>query len=240
MTAQDNDQKTRIFATIGPSSNSKEVLKEMIDAGMDVIRINSAYGNTAQYEEILKNLSSVDNDNKVKRLFDIKGLEKLDFCKKNNFEFIAVSFTENKEQILEVKDICPNAFVIAKIESVNGVRNYKEILDVTDGIMIARGDLGNAVTIEKVPPLQKKFIKMALEENKFVVAATEMLMSMVHSETPTNAEVSDVANAVFDGAHAVMLSEETAIGEFPVASVAYMRKIIDQAETWCNTHECRI
>ena len=233
-------RKTKIFATIGPSSKHKETLEKMVNEGLDVIRINSAYGNEAQYEEILSNLEAADKKGKVKKVFDIKGTDKLDFCKKHRFEFIAISFTETKEQILEVKNKFPDVFIISKIESVKGVRNYPEILEASDGIMVARGDLSTAVTLEKVPPLQKKFTKMALENNRFVVAATEMLMSMVKDKTPTNAEVSDVANAVFDGAHAVMLSEETAIGDYPVESVAYMRKIVEEAEKWCDTNECRI
>lgn len=230
-------RKTKIFATIGPASINKETLQGMVSEGMDVIRINSAYGDEGQYSQILENLSQVDKKNKVKKLFDIKGTEKLDFCRKNHFDFIAISFTESREQVLEIKKEFPEVFVISKIESVRGVDNYEQILEVSDGIMIARGDLSRAVSLEKVPPLQKEFTMIALERKNFVVAATEMLLSMVNNLTPTNAEVSDVANAVFDGAHAVMLSEETAIGEYPVESVEFMRKIVVEAEKWCEKNK---
>lgn len=233
-------RKTKIIATIGPSSIGKQTLKEMVSEGMDVIRINSAYGDIKQYQEIINNLSDIDKDNKVKKLLDIKGLEILKFCKTVKFDFIAISFTETQDQVRKVKEILPNAFVISKIESVEGVRNYNKILDISDGIMIARGDLGQATSLEKVPPLQKKFTKIALDNNKFVIATTEMLLSMTKKEVPTNAEVSDVANAVFDGAHAVMLSEETAIGKYPVKSVAFMRRVVEEAEKWCTTNECTV
>jgi len=98
--------------------------------------------------------------------------------------------------------------------------------------MIARGDLSSAVTLEKVPPLQKQFTKEAILKNKYVIAATEMLLSMTDKPYPTNAEVSDVANAVFDGVNAVMLSEETAVGKYPVESVKIMEKIITEAENY--------
>ena len=98
--------------------------------------------------------------------------------------------------------------------------------------MVARGDLGRAVTLEKVPPLQKDFTFKTLKRGKFLVTATEMLLSMVNNNQPTRAEVSDVANAVFDKSSAVMLSEETAIGKYPVESVQMMRKIIVAAEEW--------
>ncbi|MFH1648689.1 MAG: pyruvate kinase [Patescibacteria group bacterium] len=233
-------RKTKIIATIGPSSVDKNIIKAMISEGMDVIRINSAYGDIKQYQEIINNLSEVDVNNKVKKLLDIKGLEILKFCETTEFDFIAISFTETQDQVLKVKSILPKSFVISKIESVEGVRNYIKILAVSDGIMIARGDLGRATSIEKVPPLQKKFTKIALDNNKFVIAATEMLLSMTTNIVPTNAEVSDVANAVFDGVHAVMLSEETAIGKYPVESVAFMRRAVEEAEKWCTTNECTV
>ena len=103
--------------------------------------------------------------------------------------------------------------------------------------MVARGDLGTAVSLEKVPPLQKEFTIKTLEKGKFLVTATEMLLSMVNNPLPTRAEVSDVANAVFENSSAVMLSEETAIGKYPVNAVRMMRKIIVEAEKWKNKKE---
>jgi pyruvate kinase len=232
--------RAKIVATIGPSSIEKAVLKKMLENGMGVIRINSSYGDIAQYDTILDNLKEVDGTGTVKRLFDIKSEELLPYCKQNKMDMIAISFTENTEQIARVREAVPDAFIISKIESVPGVQNYEAILEHSDGIMIARGDLSVAATIEKVPPLQKKFTKLALEKDKFVIAATEMLLSMVNKPTPTNAEASDVANAIFDGVHAVMLSEETAIGNYPAESVEFMKRVVIEAEKWCDTSECRI
>jgi pyruvate kinase len=222
--------KTKIIATIGQASLEKNTMKQLIDSGIDVIRINTSYGDISQYENILKNLSEVDKSNKIKKLLDIKSEEILSFCDENKMDFIAVSFAESKEQILNIKNKLPDCVVISKIESVKGVENYEEILEVSDGVMIARGDLSRAVTLEKVPNLQKKFTRIALSKNKFVIAATEMLLSMTEKPYPTNAEVSDVANAVFDGVGAVMLSEETAVGKYPVEAVRVMEKIIEETE----------
>lgn len=222
--------KTKIISTIGPASLEKIILKQLVENDINIIRINSAYGDYDQYKTILSNLSEVDTQSKVDIMFDIKGEKKLVFCKENQIDFIAVSFAETKEQIENVRSKLPEVKVISKIESVKGVENYEEILKVSDGLMVARGDLSTAVTIEKVPVLQKKFTKIAISKNKFVIAATEMLLSMTENPYPTNAEVSDVANAVFDGVGAVMLSEETAIGKYPVESVIMMRKVIEEAE----------
>lgn len=224
--------RTNIIATIGPSSMDKEILKQLVNEGVDVIRINTSYGDVEQYKTIIQNLKDVDPDNRVKKMLDIKNEEILSFCKDNEMDLVAVSFAESKEQIENIKIKHPNCVVISKIESVKGVSNYSEILDASDGVMIARGDLGTAVTIEKVPAFQKKFTREALSKNKYVIAATEMLLSMTEKPYPTNAEVSDVANAVFDGVNAVMLSEETAIGKYPVEAVVMMEKIITEAENF--------
>ena len=224
--------RTNVIATIGPASMDKEILKQLINEGVDIIRINTSYGDIEQYKTILENLKDVDSESKVKKMLDIKSEEILSFCDENKMDLIAVSFAETKEQIENIKNQHPNCVVISKIESVKGVSNYSEILDASDGVMIARGDLSTAVTIEKVPAFQKKFTKEALSKNKYVIAATEMLLSMTEKPYPTNAEVSDVANAVFDGVNAVMLSEETAIGKYPVEAVVMMEKVITEAEAF--------
>jgi pyruvate kinase len=147
-------------------------------------------------------------------------------------DMIAVSFVETKNDILAVKELLPkntNIKLIAKIETENGVRNSKEILQESDGLMIARGDLGLAVPLAKVPHMQKELIRKCIKRRKFVITATHMLESMVTKPLPTRAEVSDVANAVLDGTKAVMLSAETAEGKFPVETVKMMSAIIDEA-----------
>lgn len=224
--------RTNVIATIGPSSIDKNILGQLVSEGVDIIRINTSYGDVEQYKNILQNLKEVDPNSHVKKMLDIKSEEILSFCDENEMDLIAVSFAESKEQIESVKSKYPNCVVISKIESVKGVSNYNEILEASDGVMIARGDLSSAVTLEKVPPLQKQFTKEAILKNKYVIAATEMLLSMTEKPYPTNAEVSDVANAVFDGVNAVMLSEETAIGKYPVESVRIMEKVITEAENY--------
>ncbi len=224
--------RTNVIATIGPSSIDKNILGQLVSEGVDIIRINTSYGDVEQYKNILQNLKEVDPNSHVKKMLDIKSEEILSFCDENEMDLIAVSFAESKEQIESVKSKYPNCVVISKIESVKGVSNYNEILEASDGVMIARGDLSSAVTLEKVPPLQKQFTKEAILKNKYVIAATEMLLSMTEKPYPTNAEVSDVANAVFDGVNAVMLSEETAIGKYPIESVRIMEKVITEAENY--------
>ena len=148
---------------------------------------------------------------------------------KNNVEFIALSFVRRSSDVLELKDILKKAgsraLVVAKIETQEAVENIDEIISVSDAVMVARGDLAVEIGPENVPMIQKSIIKLANSLGKPVITATQMLDSMEHSATPTRAEVSDVANAIFDGTDAVMLSGETAAGEYPVESVEVMTRI---------------
>lgn len=224
-------RKTKIIATIGPATLDFPTFKALIDEGVDYIRINSSYGDPKQYDQILDNLKRM-NDTTTKVLFDIKNFSTLDYCVEHAIDHIALSFAESPKQIQEIREKIPHAFVISKIETEKGVAYFDEILEASDGIMVARGDLSTAVFIEKVPALQKDFTRKTIEKQKFLVTATEMLLSMVENPKPTIAEVSDVANAVFDGSSAVMLSEETAIGKHPILCVEYMHRIIQEAENW--------
>lgn len=228
---------TKIIATIGPTSLDFAVFQKLVDAGIDYIRVNTAYGDKQQYQTILDNLAKAKKSKPVKAIFDLKGEEIIPFALKNNVYMYALSFSENKEQIAKMRTLLPDSFLISKIESKRGVENFDEILAASDGIMIARGDLGVAETLEKVPPMQKDFTNKAKVKDKFLITATEMLLSMVNNPEPTRAEVSDVANAVFDNSSAVMLSEETAIGKYPVETVIMMRKIIVEAEKWQYSHQ---
>ena len=226
------DIQTKIIATIGPATLDFKVFKALVKEGIDFIRINTSYGDLEQYDLILDHLKNVGADKKVRVILDIKSLSALDYARERKIRYIALSFTESAEQIAAVRSALPGCFVISKIETHAGIDHFDEILDASDGIMIARGDLGHAVSLENVPPLQKTFTYKSLAKMKFVITATEMLLSMVDNKKPTRAEVSDVANAVFDRSHAVMLSEETAIGKYPVEAVRMMHKIIVQAEEW--------
>ncbi len=151
------------------------------------------------------------------------------------FDYIAASFTRNASDIREMRHILAehggqNIKIIAKIESVQGVRNLKEILEEADGIMVARGDLGVEVPLESVPVLQKQMIKLAEKMGKQCVTATQMLDSMMHNPRPTRAETTDVANAIYDGTTAIMLSGESANGSYPVEAVQTMSRIAERTE----------
>ena len=145
--------------------------------------------------------------------------------------WIALSFVQNVEDIRELKKIVGiKASIMAKIEKPSAVKNILEIIREADGVMIARGDLGVELPPEKIPAIQKKIINECREEGKPVVVATQMLESMIDNPSPTRAEASDVANAIYDGADAVMLSGESAIGKYPVETVSIMNKIIESVE----------
>ncbi|MBR4890178.1 MAG: pyruvate kinase [Clostridia bacterium] len=150
-------------------------------------------------------------------------------------DFIAASFVRSKEDVIAIRNLLDyhggyDIKIISKIENIQGVNNFDEILKHSDGIMIARGDMGVEIEFEKLPGLQKKFIKKCYKAGKMVITATQMLESMIHSQTPTRAEITDIANAVFDGTSAIMLSGETAIGEHPELVVQVMASIALQAE----------
>lgn len=156
-----------------------------------------------------------------------------------NVDYIALSFVRRAEDCAEVRQIIKEnhkrkwgkPLLVAKIEKAEAIENLDSILEETDGVMVARGDLGVETSVELVPVYQKQIIEKAVMADKFVITATQMLQSMIVSATPTRAEASDVANAVWDGTDSVMLSAETAAGKYPIESVATMKRIIDSAET---------
>ena len=153
----------------------------------------------------------------------------------NGVDFVAASFVRCKEDVIAVRKFLNyngghEIKIIAKIENSEGVHNYEEILYNSDGLMVARGDMGVEIEFERLPGIQKKFIRKCYSAGKMVITATQMLESMITSATPTRAEITDVANAVFDGTSAVMLSGETAMGIDPPRVVAVMSKIVEQAE----------
>lgn len=158
-----------------------------------------------------------------------KDTRDLKFVLENGVDFIAISFVQTVKDIDVVRRLLPKdsqVMLIAKIETMQGIEEIEKIIDASDGIMVARGDLGLAVPMEEIPFLQKKLIEMCLIRAKPVITATQMLDSMTVNPIPTRAEVTDVANAILDGTDAVMLSGETAAGNFPVESVEMMARII--------------
>jgi pyruvate kinase len=163
-----------------------------------------------------------------------KDLIDLEFAIKMQVDWVGLSFVRKAEDILAIKKIIEQhdwkPRVIAKIEKPEAIENLDEIIKVTDGIMVARGDLGVEMPMEQVPVLQKKIVKLCIEAGKPVIIATQMMESMITSSSPTRAEVNDVANAVMDGADAVMLSAETSVGAFPHLAVRNMQRTIAEAE----------
>lgn len=174
-----------------------------------------------------------DSDISIKSLTE-KDMADLEFGIKNNVDYIALSFVRHPSDIIELRDILnargSKAKIIAKIETPMAIEHIDEIIRLSDAIMIARGDLAIEVSFEKVPLYQKMIISKCNAAGKFVITATQMLESMIHSPVPTRAEVSDVANAILDGTDAIMLSEETTLGHFPTEAIFVMTQIACEME----------
>jgi pyruvate kinase len=217
--------QTKIIATIGPASEKLQVIKNLKKAGVNIGRINMKYSTLKKYREIQTKLSQA----KCKTLIDIQ-LDQLAKIANLTFDYLALSFTENAHQIQHIRKFfnSKKIFIIAKIETKKSIENINQIINHADGIMVARGDLGKHIPIKKLPFFQKQIIKKCNQKEKFVITATEMLLSMTNSKIPTRAEVTDVANAIIDGSNALMLSEETAIGKYPIIATKMMRDIIDE------------
>lgn len=331
--------KTKIVATVGPVTSSKEMIRKMIQAGTDVFRINLSHSSYKDAEKVCAHIKTVNRElnTNVGILIDTKGpeirignidgdliLEKddivtltnrpcngefgniqvsykdlykdvnigdrvlindglielkvmsildedikcitvnggklksnkglnvpdsnisidflykenkedIEFASRVNADFVALSFIRNANDVLDVNDMLialkdEHMQIISKIESRSSIDDIENIIKVSDGIMVARGDLGIEIPLESIPSVQKKLIRQSYTKGKICIVATEMLSSMEVAARPTRAEVSDVANAVLDGADAVMLSGETAVGRFPIETINTMNKIIDSTE----------
>ncbi len=333
-------RRTKIVCTIGPASDSEDVLDKLIDAGMNVVRLNFSHGTHEYHGETIRRIRSVSekkgvpiailqdlagpkirvgrfekdsiylevgkifiltnepvpgDENKafvsypklteeVKasdrilladgsielsviktdaknvtckvqvggklssnkginlpgsslsvQAFTEKDRKDLEFGLNQDVDYVAMSFVRRKEDILHIKEVLKKKNkqvpIIAKIEKHEALEKIDEIVDIVDGIMVARGDLAVETALERVPMVQKMLIQKSNQKGKPVITATQMLKSMVESPRPTRAEANDVANAVLDGTDAVMLSEETTIGKYPVESVRTMAKIIKATES---------
>lgn len=163
-----------------------------------------------------------------------KDIEDLEFGSKNDIDIVALSFVQSREDILKAKEIMKNSnfdpFIIAKIETGEAINNLEDILELCDGVMVARGDLGAEFGVTKLPRIQKHIISIANRMNKPSITATQMLTTMKDNPFPTRAEVSDIANAVYDGTDAVMLSDETTIGKYPLEAVQILHDTIKDVE----------
>jgi pyruvate kinase len=154
------------------------------------------------------------------------------WIRRNDFQYLAASFVRTSRNILDIRELAgPNIKIISKIETGQAILNIRDIIGVSDGILIARGDMGVEIPFENVPIIQKVLISLCNKQNKFVITATQMLESMIQNPFPTRAEITDIANAVIDGTDAVMLSGETAVGKYPFETVETMQKILTKTET---------
>lgn len=241
-------RRTKIICTLGPASKSTDVTEGMLKAGMDIARFNLAYGTLAEVGELIGKVRQLSPKLGLTTgiLIDLPGLkhstgdirevfgEHLQFALSQNATFIALSFISSAHQVKEVKKLLKemdaDISIIVKMEEARALKEIDAILGVCDGIMVARGDLGLQIKIEKVPLAQKQLVKKANQRGKPAIIATQMLESMVESPTPTRAEAADIANAVLDGTDALMLSEETAIGKYPVEATETMARIALEAE----------
>ena len=210
----------------------------LLDDGKLTLKIKSTNGKDEVVAKVVHGgfLSSNKGVNLPKTKISLPCLTKKDkvdlaFALKMNVSWIGLSFVRNPNDINELKDIIKkaksNAKVIAKIEKPEAIENLDEIIEVTDAIMVARGDLGVEIPFQQVPMIQKSIVKKSMKAAKPVIIATQMMESMIESITPSRAEVNDVANAVLDGADAVMLSGETSVGKFPVKVIEAMVNIIN-------------
>lgn len=335
-------RKTKIVATLGPACNDKSVLKELIDAGANVCRLNFSHGTHEDHEEFLKTLDDLNHDEQTTTavLGDLQGpklrigniengeieivegqqltfttqermgsadgvfinydnfprdvkagetvlvddgklelkvastngkdevqlevihggalrsrkgvnlpnthlslpcltekdLEDLKFVLEKDFDWVGLSFVRSANDIRELRKIIDESGkhtkIIAKIEKPEAIDEIDEIIQLADGVMVARGDLGVEIPMERVPMIQKEIVSKCMHYSKPSIIATQMMESMIQSVTPTRAEVNDVANAVLDGADAVMLSGETSTGKFPVQAVKAMKTIVEEVETF--------
>lgn len=257
--------KTQVIATIGPASNTKEIILKMIEHHMDVARLNFSWGTHEWHADIIKNIREIAKEKGIfipiiqdlsgprvqegsehrfggqegEEVITPKDIADLSFGIEQQVEYIALSFVGGASDVIKLKQLIKekggNQKVISKIERELAVENLEEIIKESDAIMVARGDLGNEFPLEKIPFVQHYIINECKKAGKMVIVATQMLLSMVENPTPTRAEVSDVAYAILDGADGVMLSEESARGKYPVGAVEMMEKIALVAEQHINT-----
>lgn len=254
------ESKTKIIATLGPSSEKREVVEELIKHGADMFRLNFSWENHDWHKELIKNIRdlSTNYNTKVEIMQDLSGpriqdenghrfnkeicggiitdkdKKDLEFGIKEKVDYVAMSFVGCAQDILELKELIKSLGgeqkVLAKIERTEAIHNIEEIIEASDGVIVARGDLGNEIALEEIPFVQHDIINRCNQAGKMVIVATQMLYSMVENNTPTRAEVSDVAYAIIDGANGVLLSDETARGKYPVESISYLEKISLSAE----------
>jgi len=217
-----------VIVTYGPSIERLNVLRSVINEGVDIVRLNSKYVEAKEFDLIRKKVVKAGN---VKIMIDVKDRGKIKDWVSKKIDYLAISFAESAVEVVKIKKMfLKRVKVISKIETKKGVSNIDRLIRVSDGVMIARGDLGHDVSFEKVPMIQKMITKKCNKKKKMSITATEMMSSMVSYIRPSRAEVSDVANAILEGSEALMLAEETAVGRHPILAVKAMIKVILETE----------
>lgn len=224
----------------GLPGDVREGIAILIDDGRIDMRVEQVDGTEIRCRVVnggmISNHKGVNVPGAVLSMPYINEVDKSDilFGIENGYDYLAASFVRCKEDVLELRRILRDREsqmkIISKIENMQGVENLDEIISVSDGIMVARGDMGVEIPMEEVPVIQKEMIKKTAGQGKLVITATQMLESMIHNPRPTRAEVTDVANAIYDGTTAIMLSGESAAGAYPRESVETMARIAERTE----------
>ncbi|MBP9701283.1 MAG: hypothetical protein KBD54_02720 [Candidatus Pacebacteria bacterium] len=250
--------RAQIVATLGPTSNTASILRDMIHAQLDAVRLNFAWGTLAEHTAQIAIVRELEQEvgKKIPIIVDLPGPRIQDmeghtydhevtvlteddkrfiaFAVAQDVEYVAMSFIGCAADVLAGRSAIAacggTQKIIAKIERKVAVDHLQEVIEVADAVMVARGDLGNEIPLEQVPFVQDAIVRTTKEAGKPVIVATQMMLSMTDHDTPTRAEVTDVAYAILQGADAVMLSEESAKGAYPVLAVVMMEKIISEAE----------
>ncbi len=224
---------------------AKELQKDnliLIDDGLVALKVREIMGNDVIC--VVQNGGKLSNNKSINLpgisitmpYMSEKDKGDIIFGIQNDFDYIAASFVRSASDVMEIKKILASnngsdLKIISKIENLEGVENANEIIDVSDGLMVARGDMGVEIPLEDLPIVQKRLIKDCYKIGKVVITATQMLDSMVRNPRPTRAETTDVANAIYDGTSAIMLSGETAVGKYPVEAVETMARIAERTES---------
>src|SRR3989344_3012642 len=251
--------RAQIVATIGPASKDKKVLIQMMQHQMDVCRLNFSHGTHEYHAMLIKNIREAAKavGRKIPIIQDLSGpriktksghgiaktfksvvtekdINDVAFGISQGVDYAVMSFVGGGKDIRDLRKAMSKLGkvipIIGKVERKKGVQNIDEIIAESDAIMIGRGDLGSEIALEEIPFVEANIIKKCRTAKKPVITATQMMASMVNNPSPTRAEVTDVAYAIINGSSAVMLSEETAIGKYPVEVIKYMEKIVSAAE----------
>jgi len=251
--------RSQIVATIGPATKDLKIVRELVKHQMDVARLNFFWGTHEEQLGYINAIreAAKEVDRTIPIIADLAGprmqekdghgfdsgfsgtltekdLRDLDFATRHGADYISLSYVGNAEDIKLLRgEMCARSIdkpIIAKIERKKALDNLDAIIAEADAIIIGRGDLGNDVPLQEIPYIERDIIQKANAAKKPVITATQMMLSMVENPVPTRAEVTDVTYAILAGSDAVMLSEETARGRYPVETVAMMEKIILEAE----------